>query len=154
MCLQAVELRFCGQATGVVEELRERFGDRLRYVFRHVPLTDVHPAAELAAQAAEAAAAQGRFWEMHDRLFAHQDALEPDDLLAHAGALGLDVERFEGDLRDGLHVVRVRDDTLGAEASGVRGTPTFFVGGRRHTAPTDAATLGRALDAMAAGEER
>jgi Na+/H+ antiporter NhaA len=75
-------------------------------------------------------------------------------LLAHAGALGLDVERFEGDLRDGLHVVRVRDDTLGAEASGVRGTPTFFVGGRRHTAPTDAATLGRALDAMAAGEER
>ncbi len=81
-------------------------------------------------------------------------AVAPDDLLAHAGALGLDVERFEGDLRDGLHVVRVRDDTLGAEASGVRGTPTFFVGGRRHTAPTDAATLGRALDAMAAGEER
>ncbi|MCP9489884.1 MAG: Na+/H+ antiporter NhaA [Solirubrobacteraceae bacterium MAG38_C4-C5] len=146
------ECPFCGQVTGVVEELRERFGERLRYVFRHVPLTDVHPAAELAAQGAEAAAAQGRFWEMHDRLFAHQDALEPHDLLAHAGALGLDLDRFEGDLLDGRHAARVRDDALGAQASGVRGTPTFFVGGRRHTGPTDAATLGRALDDAAAEE--
>ncbi|MDQ3769771.1 MAG: Na+/H+ antiporter NhaA [Actinomycetota bacterium] len=148
------ECPFCGRATGLVEDLRERFGDRLRYVFRHVPLTDVHPAAELAAQAAEAAAEQGGFWEMHDRLFAHQDALEPHDLLDHAGALGLDVDRFEEDLLDGRHALRVSDDALSAQASGVRGTPTFFVGGRRHTGPTDAATLGRALDSAGAGVQR
>jgi Na+/H+ antiporter NhaA len=148
------ECPFCGRTTGAVEELHERFGDRLRYVFRHVPLTDVHPAAQLAAEAAEAAAAQGRFWEMHDRLFANQDALEPHDLLAHAGALDLDVDRFERDLLDGRHAARVRDDALSAEAGGVRGTPTFFVGGRRHTGPTDAATLGRALDAAAADGPR
>ncbi|HSJ74002.1 MAG TPA: hypothetical protein VK904_06770 [Miltoncostaeaceae bacterium] len=84
-----------------MQELRERFGDRLRYVLRQLPLTDVHPNAELAAEAAEAAGAQGRFWEMHDRLFRHQDRLEPDDLLDHAGVVGLDVERFARELRDG-----------------------------------------------------
>ena len=146
------ECPFCGRLTGAVEELRERFGDRLRYVFRHVPLTDVHPAAELAAQAAEAAGAQGRFWEMHDRLFAHQDALQADDLLAHASALGLDLDRFERDLLEERHAARVRDDAVSAEASGVRGTPTFFLGDRRHTGPTDAATLGQALDDLAARE--
>ena len=95
------ECPFCGRATGAVEELRERFGDQLRYVFRHLPLPEVHPHAELAAEAAEAAAAQGAFWEMHDRLFAHQDALDPGDLVDHAEALGLDVERFSRDPRLG-----------------------------------------------------
>jgi hypothetical protein len=92
------ECPFCGRATGVVEDLRTRFGDRLRYVFRHTPLSDVHPNAMLAAEAAEAAAAQGRFWEMHDRLFAHQDRLSAADLLDHAAAIGLDVTRFSRDL--------------------------------------------------------
>lgn len=140
------ECPFCGRATGVVQSLRARFGDDLRYVFRHLPLTDIHPNAALAAEAVEAAGAQGRFWEMHDRLFAHQDALEPDDLLDHARALGLDVERFAADLEDGRYAQRVRDDVAAAEASGVNGTPTFFIGDRRHRGAYDEQTLaGRLL---------
>ncbi|MGE3289090.1 MAG: Na+/H+ antiporter NhaA [Pseudonocardia sp.] len=139
------ECPFCGRATGVVEELRARFGPRLRYVFRHLPLVDPHPHAELAAEAAEAAAAQGRFWEMHDLLFHHQDRLRAADLLAHAEAVGLDVERFARDLGSGLHAARVREDAASAEASGVEGTPTFFINGVRHTGPTDTASLAAAL---------
>jgi Na+/H+ antiporter NhaA len=127
-----VECPFCGRATGVVAELRARFGDELRYVFRHLPLPEVHPNAQLAAEATEAAGAQGAFWPMHDRLFAHQDQLEGADLLSHAAALGLDLERFARELGSGTHGQRVRDDVAGAEASGVRGTPTFFVNGVRH----------------------
>jgi Na+/H+ antiporter NhaA len=127
-----MECPFCGRATGVVSELRGRFGDELRYVFRHLPLTEVHPHAQLAAEAVEAAAAQGAFWAMHDRLFAHQDELDAPSLLNHAAALGLDLERFARELGDGTHGQRVRDDVAGAEASGVQGTPTFFVNGVRH----------------------
>ncbi|MFC4947599.1 Na+/H+ antiporter NhaA [Pseudonocardia sp. GCM10023141] len=145
------ECPFCGRATGVVEELRERFGDRLRYVFRHIPLEDVHPHAMLAAEAAEAAAAQGHFWAMHDRLFAHQDALSALDLLDHAAAVGLDVQRFSRDLGDARYARRVRDDAASAEASGVGSTPTFFVGGHRHTDPYDAETLAARLLASAGG---
>jgi protein-disulfide isomerase len=101
----------------------------------------------MAAEAAEAAAAQGRFWEMHDRLFAHADALRPDDLVAHAAALGLDVERFTEDLAERRHARHVDHDILGAGASGATGTPTFFVDGVRHTGLSDAATLIAALDA-------
>ncbi|GAB3302253.1 hypothetical protein GCM10027451_06330 [Geodermatophilus aquaeductus] len=139
------ECPFCGRATGAIEEVRERFGDRLRYVFRHLPLVDVHPHARLAAEAAEAAAAQGRFWEMHDRLFAAQDRLTPGDLLEHAAAIGLDVPRFARDLGAGRHARRVQEDVDSAEASGVEGTPTFFVHGRRHTGPHDADSLAAAL---------
>jgi len=136
---------FCGHATGVVDALRERFGDELRYVFRHLPLPDVHPGAILAAEATEAAAAQGAFWEMHDRLFAHPDQLEPPDLLAHAAALALDVERFSRDLGTGAHAGRVREDVASAEASGATGTPTFFVNGRRHVGRYDEEVLAAAL---------
>jgi Na+/H+ antiporter NhaA len=146
------ECPFCGRATGTVEELRERFGDRLRYVFRHVPLVDVHPHARLAAEAAEAAGAQGRFWEMHDRLFAGQDRLTAADLLEHAAAAGLDVPRFARDLGSSRFARRVEEDVESAEASGVTGTPTFFVNGRRHTGPFDTDSLTAALLA-AAGEE-
>jgi Na+/H+ antiporter NhaA len=139
------ECPFCGRATGSVEELRERFGDRLRYVFRHLPLVDVHPHARLAAEAAEVAAAQGRFWEMHDRLFTMQDRLTPPDLLEHAAAIGLDVPRFARDLGAGRYARRVQEDVDSAEASGVEGTPTFFVGGHRHTGPHDADSLAAAL---------
>ncbi len=145
------ECPFCGRATGVVRELRERFGDELRYVFRHLPLTDVHGYAELAAEAAEAAAAQGRFWDMHDMLFAHQGELALEDLLGYAGELGLDVERFSRDLQDGAGDGRIRRDVESAEASGARGTPTFFVGTARHIGPYDAETLGRELDASRSG---
>jgi protein-disulfide isomerase len=141
------ECPFCGQATGVVEALRKRFDDELRYVFRHLPLSDVHKQAELAAQASEAAAAQGRFWEYHDMLFRHQDELEFEDLLGYAGDLGLDVERFTRELELGVHASRVLEDVASAEASGARATPTFFVGDCRHVGPHDAATLAAALEA-------
>ena len=136
---------FCGRATGVVDALRERFGDELRYVFRHLPLPDVHPDAILAAEAAEAAAAQGAFWEMHDRLFAHPDQLEPPDLLAHAAVLTLDVERFSRDLGTGAFGGRIREDVASADASGATGTPTFFVNGRRHVGRYDEEVLAAAL---------
>jgi Na+/H+ antiporter NhaA len=140
-----LECPFCGRATGVVEELRHRFGDDLRYVFRHLPLPEVHAHGALAAEATEAAGAQGAFWAMHDRLFAHQDQLEAEELLDHAAALGLDLGRFAQDLGDGTFAQRVRDDVASAEASGVSGTPTFFVNGVRHDGPTDTDALAAAL---------
>ena len=146
------ECPFCARATGAVADLRERFGDQLRYVFRHLPLSDVHPHAQLAAEAAEAAAAQGKFWPMYDRLFAHQDRLATTDLLEHAAAVGLDVPRFARDLGAGRYTRRVQQDVESAEVSGVGGTPTFFIGGRRHTGPYDAGSLAAALLADA-GED-
>ncbi|GAA2726036.1 Na+/H+ antiporter NhaA [Actinocorallia aurantiaca] len=140
------ECPFCARATGVARELHKRFGDDLRYVFRHLPLVDVHPHAELAARAAISAGFQGRFWEMHDLLFAHQDELEFEDLTGYAAEIGLDVERFLRDLDDERTVARVRADVAGADASGARGTPTFFVGDRRHIGPFDARTLSAALE--------
>jgi Na+/H+ antiporter NhaA len=144
------ECPFCAHATGVVRELRRRLGGDLRYVFRHLPLPDVHEHAELAAAAAEAAAAQGRFWDYHDVLFEHQDQLQYEDLLGYAAELGLDVERFARELDAGVHLARVRDDVESAEASGAFATPTFFVGGRRHEGPYDAETLAAALEATRA----
>jgi Na+/H+ antiporter NhaA len=138
---------YCGQAEIVVRELLDSFGDELRYVWRHLPLVDVHPSAQRAAEAAEAAAAQGRFWDMHDRLLTHQDELSPRDLRAHAEALGLDVERFVEDLRTRAHAERVADDVHSADASGVTGTPTFFVNGQRHQGAYDSDTLSRAVSA-------
>jgi len=138
---------YCGQAEIVVRELLDSFGDELRYVWRHLPLVDVHPSAQRAAEAAEAAAAQGRFWDMHDRLLTHQDELSPRDLRAHAEALGLDVERFVEDLRTREHAERVADDVHSADASGVTGTPTFFVNGQRHQGAYDSDTLSRAVSA-------
>jgi Na+/H+ antiporter NhaA len=144
------ECPFCGRATGMNRELRKRFGDELRYVFRHLPLDDVHPHAELAAEGAEAAGAQGRFWEMHDLLFAHQGELELEDLIGYAGELGLDVERFTREIEEGVHAEHLREDIASAEASGARGTPTFFVGEHRHVGPWDAVTLERELRAVGA----
>jgi protein-disulfide isomerase len=136
---------FCGKATGVVRELRDRFGDDLRYVFRHLPLTDVHPHAEASARAAEAAGAQRRFWEMHDLLFRHQDELTFEDLVGYAGELGLDVEDFVRDMEEDRHAERIREDVASAEASGARGTPTFFIGVDRHVGPYDTETLAAEL---------
>jgi Na+/H+ antiporter NhaA len=140
------ECPFCARATGVTRELRERFGDDLRYVFRHLPLVDVHPHAELAARAAVAADNQGRFWEMHDLLFTHQDQLEFEDAVGYAAEVDLDVEAFLRDLDDEDTAARVRADVASAEASGARGTPTFFIGDARHTGPHDTETLARTLD--------
>ncbi|HEU5485722.1 MAG TPA: Na+/H+ antiporter NhaA, partial [Microlunatus sp.] len=139
------ECPFCSKATGSIAELRAALGDDLRYVFRHLPLQHVHPHARSAALASEAAAAQGKFWEMTGQLFSHQDALEPDDLRAYATEIGLDVDRFEEDLRTRRYENRVDDDAIDAEVSEVHGTPTFYVNGRRHTGPYDAVTLAAAL---------
>jgi len=134
------ECPFCARATGSAEEVRAWFGDRLRYVPRHLPLS-VHPHAERAAVAVEAAARQGRFWEMHELLFRNQDRLETQHLVGYAAELGLDVDRFVDDLDDVDLLDRVLRDVQSAETSGVRGTPTFFIGERRHTGPFDARSL-------------
>jgi Na+/H+ antiporter NhaA len=131
------ECPYCGQAEVVIRELLDSFGTELRYVWRHLPLNDVHPNAQTAAEAAEAAAAQGAFWEFHDELLAHQDELMPPDLGRHAEEVGLDVDRFWDELRGRDHASRVADDVASADASGVAGTPTFFINGRRHQGPYD-----------------
>jgi NhaA family Na+:H+ antiporter len=136
---------FCGDAYPVVNELLARFGDRLRFVFRHMPLTDLHPRAEAAAEAAEAAAAQGRFWEMHDRLFTHQHELSDSDLVAHAEAIGLDTERFERELRDGRYAARVAEDYASGARSGTPSTPRFFVNGYIHLGSPSLAELRDAI---------
>jgi Na+/H+ antiporter NhaA len=135
------ECPFCGQAESVIRDLLSRFGADLRFVFRHLPLADVHENAQLAAEAAEAAHAQGRFWEMHDLLFAHQDELLPDDLVRYAAELSLDVERFSEDLRTRRHIGMVNRDVESADRSGVVGTPTLFINGRRHQGRYDIRTL-------------
>src|SRR5947208_1982178 len=146
---------YCGRAEPVVRELIREFGD-VRYVWRHLPLSDVHPHAQLAAEATEAAAAQGAFWELHDLLFEHQDALQPSDLVGYAEQLGLDVERFADDLREHAGAARVAEDVDSADLSGVSGTPTFFVNGRRHQGAYDIAALSAAVRVAGArrSEER
>jgi Na+/H+ antiporter NhaA len=141
------ECPYCGQAEVAIRELHDTFGDDLRYVWRHLPLTDVHPNAQLAAEAAEAAAAQGAFWELHDRLLTHQDELAPHQLRGHAEALGLDVDRFWDELRRHDHVPRIADDVSSADLSGVAGTPSFFINGRRHEGAYDIQTLTAAVAA-------
>jgi Na+/H+ antiporter NhaA len=143
------ECPYCGQAEPVVRELLRDFVD-VRYVWRHLPLNDVHPHAQLAAEASEAAALQGAFWEVHDLLFDHQTALEADDLIGYAEQLGLDVERFANDLRTRAGAGRVADDIDSADLSGVSGTPTFFINGRRHYGAYDIATLSAAVQAAGA----
>jgi Na+/H+ antiporter NhaA len=145
------ECPYCGQAEPVIRELLAAFGDDLGYVWRNLPLTDVHPHAQLAAEAAEAAAAQGAFWPMHDLLITHQDALEVGDLERYADQLGLDLGRFSDDLRERTHTPRIATDVDSADLSGVTGTPSFFVNSRRHDGGYDLTTLSRlvrqALDA-------
>ena len=126
------ECPHCGKAYPIVQAVQRRLGDRLRFVFRNFPLAESHPHARRAAEAAEAAAAQGRFWRMHDMLFEHQHALEDADLVHYAEMLQLDVERFSRELRDGAYAQRVSDDVHGGARSGVNGTPTFFVNGVRY----------------------
>jgi Na+/H+ antiporter NhaA len=141
------ECPFCGQAENVIRDLLAEFDDDLRYVWRHLPLTDVHPRAQLASEAAEAAAAQGAFWPMYDTLLANQDALRPSDLVEYARRLGLDTDRFTDDLRRHVYAARIAEDVDDADRSGVSGTPTFFVNGQRHHGAYDVATLAAAVRA-------
>jgi Na+/H+ antiporter NhaA len=139
------ECPYCGRAEPVVRELLAGAGDDIRYVWRHLPLEHVHPHAALAAEAAEAAAEQGSFWEMHDLLLEHQDYLTWRDLLGYAAELGLDGDRFRRDLKEHRFAARVAEDVQSAELSGVSGTPTFFVNGRRHYGAYDIDTLKAAV---------
>ncbi len=143
------ECPYCGQAEPVIRELVADFGD-LRYVWRHLPLTDVHPHALLAAEAAEAAATQGKFWQMHDQLLDHQGALTAKDLIRYAGQLGLDIERFTRDLRNRAGEAKITADMDSADLSGVSGTPTFFINGKRHHGAYDISTLSEAVRAAKA----
>jgi len=138
------ECPFCGQAEPAVRELIKESGE-LRFVFRHLPLTDVHPHAQLAAEAAEAADRQGKFWEMHDTLMDHQGALTTKDLIGYAADLGLDTAKFTADLRKHAGAYRVAEDVDSADLATVSGTPTFFVNGRRHYGAYDLATLTEAV---------
>jgi Na+/H+ antiporter NhaA len=144
------ECPYCGQAEVVVRELLSDFGDDLRYVWRNLPLNDVHPNTQLAAEAAEAAATQGAFWPMHDLLLQHQDELSPSDLGRYATEIGLDLERFWDELDRHEHVGRVAEDVATADASGVAGTPSFFINGKRHHGAYDVRSLAKAVRAARA----
>ena len=137
---------FCLGAQSVLRRVRERLGDQLIFGFRHLPIPERHPLAPLAAEASEAAAAQGRFWEYHDALFAAQPRLSPETILAVGGDLGLDVERMKAEIDSGAHRDRVARDHASAEASSATGTPTFFVNGKRFFGAYDAGSLVEALE--------
>jgi Na+/H+ antiporter NhaA len=143
------ECPYCGLAEPAVRELLHDFGD-IRYVWRHLPLTDVHPHAQLAAEAAEAAGRQGKFWEMRDLLFEHQGALTTRDLIGYADSLGLDTRQFASDLRKHTGAAHISEDTDSADLSSVSGTPTFFVNGKRYYGAYDIATLSKAVKLAAA----
>ena len=143
------ECPYCGDAYVVVKRLQDELGSRLRVVFRNLPLTQVHPHAELAAEAAEAAGAQHRFWEMHDGLYENQAALSPELVRTLAQRLELDMERFEKDLASGQFRERVKRDFMGGVRSGVAGTPTFFINGERYDDDLDEDSLLNALQAAA-----
>jgi len=137
---------YCGKAYPIVKEVQARMGDRLRFVFRNFPITTSHQYAQHAAEAAEAAAAQGKFWEMHDALFENQPRLDDADLRRSADRVGLDLERFDADMAQHAYAERVREDFMGGVRSGVNGTPTFYVNGARHDDAYDVETLVGALE--------
>jgi protein-disulfide isomerase len=143
------ECPYCGAAYPIVKEVQARMADRLRFVFRNFPITTSHPHAEHAAEAAEAAAAQGRFWEMHDHLYEHQRHLEDPDLHEYAKRLGLDVETFDKEFAEHVHADRVREDFMSGVRSGVNGTPTFYINGKRHDDPYELESLLTAIDRAA-----
>jgi protein-disulfide isomerase len=144
------ECPYCGAAYPIVKAVQERLGERLRFVFRNFPITTSHPHAERAAEAAEAAGAQGRFWEMHDRLYENQRHLDDDHLRSHAAALALDVDMFVKELAEHVHADRVHEDFMTGVLSGVNGTPTFFINSVRHDDAYEYETLLSALERAAA----
>jgi protein-disulfide isomerase len=141
------ECPHCGRAYPIIKEVQRRLGAKLRFVFRNFPLSESHPHAQHAAEAAEGAAAGGKFWEMHDTLYEHQDALDDASLVGYAAALGLDAKTFEQALRAHTQKPRVREDFMSGVRSGVNGTPTFFINGVRFDDSWDPDTLTKALKA-------
>lgn len=145
------ECPHCGRAYPIVKEIQARLSSRLRFVFRNFPLKEIHPHAEQAAEAAEAAGVQGKFWEMHDTIFEHQRALDDRHLIDYAATVGLDAARIQRELTSHAHAARVREDFLSGIRSGVNGTPTFFINGIRHDDSWDVDTLEQALRAVVVG---
>lgn len=140
---------YCGQAYPIVKEAQQRLGDRLRFVFRNFPISTAHPHAQHAAEAAEVAGGQGKFWEMHDALYEHQDALDDDNLLRLAEQVGLDTEAFDQAMIAHAMADRVHEDFMSGVRSGVNGTPTFFINGFRYDESWDVESLVAALEAAA-----
>jgi protein-disulfide isomerase len=140
------ECPYCGAAYPIVKEAQARMGDRLRFVFRNFPISTSHPNAEQAAEAAEAAASQGKFWEMHDLLYENQKHLRDQDLRRYAEELALDLERFDRELAEHIHAARVHEDFMSGVRSGVNGTPTFYINGVRHDDSYEIVTLLAALE--------
>jgi protein-disulfide isomerase len=139
------ECPYCGQAYPVIKEVQKRLGDKLQFVFRNFPLTEMHPHAQHAAEAAEAAAAQNRFWEMHDYLYEHQQALDDRYLEKYADYLGLNLAKFNTDMSSHVHANRIREDFLSGVRSGVNGTPTFYINEVRYDGSFDLETLLKTL---------
>jgi protein-disulfide isomerase len=148
------ECSHSGQAYTVVKENRQRLGSRLRFVFRHFPISQIHAQAQHAAEAAEAAGAQNKFWEMHDMLFEHQQALENGYLVEYAASLGLDTTKFLRQMSQHIHADRVRENFQSGMQSGVNATPTFFINGVRHDVPWDAETLLATIEEVASFDSR
>jgi protein-disulfide isomerase len=140
------ECPYCRKAHPIVASILQRLGDSIRFGFRHFPLSQVHPHAQSAAEAAEAAAVEGKFWEMHDQLYRNQDALEKEDLIGYASRIGIDPARVAQALTTHTFAARVREDFMSGVRSGVNGTPTFFINGLRHDGPWDEAALLEALE--------
>jgi protein-disulfide isomerase len=143
------ECPYCGAAYPIIKEVQERMGERLRFVFRNFPISTSHPHAEQAAEAAEAAATQGRFWQMHDLLYENQQRLGDEDLRSYAEQLGLEVEPFDRELTEHVHAPRVHEDFMSGVRSGVNGTPTFYINGARYDDSYDLETLLVALERAA-----
>jgi len=146
------ECPHCGRAHSILHELRSQ-ESRFRLVYRHFPLSAIHPHAEPAAEAAEAAGAQGEFWDMHNTLFEHQEALDMIHVVGYARALALNLNRFTGELRARTHAAKIREDFLSGARSGVNGTPTFFINGLRHNGSYELPSLLAAIEG-AAGARR
>ncbi len=140
------ECQYCGRAHPIIQDLQNYLGTQFRYVYRHFPIRSIHSHSQLAAEAAEAAGAQGKFWEMHDALYDHQDALEREDILDYGRQIGLDMARFEADLDSHVHAERVHEDFREGIRSGVNGTPTFFINGIRYDGAWDLESLIEAIE--------
>ena len=139
------ECPYCRQAYPIIKEVQKHLGDKLRFVFRNFPLTEMHPHAQHAAEAAEAAAVQNRFWEMHDYLYEHQQALDDKYLEKYADNLGLNLAKFNIDMSSHVHAVRIREDFLSGVQSGVNGTPTFYINEIRYDGSFDLEILLKTL---------
>jgi protein-disulfide isomerase len=137
---------YCAAAQTMIRKARERLDGRVRFAFRHLPMPELHPDARLAAEASEAAAAQGAFWAMHDRLYAGRGHLRLEDLVGYAAELGLDADRVRAELADGTYAARVQRDADAAAAAGIRATPAFYANGERHDGAFDASSLVAALE--------